>query len=79
MAGDHGAFLSMHQVLVFVGDYDAFALRALRWLDDPPLVWIHVHVEFELVVLLGEDERLRQEVKVALSMDLLHPLNSPNH
>ena len=78
MAGDHGAFPFLHQVMVFVGDYDAFALGARRRLDDPPLVWVHVHVEFERVVLPGEDERLGQEVVVALSMDLLHSLYSLN-
>ena len=59
-----------------VRDKDAFSLGEIGRFADPILLWVIFHSDHKLLSFLRQDECAWPEVKVILSMEILHSVNA---
>ena len=78
VTGDQTLVAAIDNIDEFVGDDDSFALSTARWLNNPILRRVKIHLHPEVLEIFRQHVTLRKKVEVLSAMVLLHPLNPPN-
>lgn len=69
---------AIHHIYEFVSNNYSFTLSAATRLNNPVLRWVEIHLNSQVLEILGQHVTLGEEIEVLAPVVLLHPLYSAN-